>query len=137
MVVSQIIPQEGRPNRKLYEITDAGRAELHQWTSTPLPFEVPRQAWLIQVFFAHSISNEQIVGLFEKRIADLREYLSRCHLAQESIDANYQRLGVKRLRELWQLTLDSGVDYYQNEIIWLEATLPRLHELPPFEFPRE
>jgi DNA-binding PadR family transcriptional regulator len=136
MVASQLIPQEGRPNRKLYAITDAGRAELLRWASTPLPFEVPRQAWLIQVFFAHSLSNEQVVSLFEKRIADLREHLAHCGLAQESIDANYQRIGVERLRELWQLTLDSGMDYYQSEIRWLEKTLSRLHELPLLELPR-
>src|SRR5215208_5644678 len=67
MVESQVIQQEGKPNRKQYEITDAGRAELQRWTSTPLPVEAKREAWLIQVFFAHNLANEDIVALFENR----------------------------------------------------------------------
>jgi PadR family transcriptional regulator AphA len=135
MVESHIIPQEGKPNRKEYKITEAGRAELYRWASTPLSFEVPRHAWLIQVFFAHSLSNEDIARLFENRIADIREYLSQCHLAQEHIDENHQRVRLDRLRDLWQLTLDYGVEYYQNEINWLEKTLPRIHNLPPLGIP--
>ena len=130
LVESHFIPQEGRPNRKEYRITDMGRAELLRWITTPLPVEIPRQAWLIQIFFAHDASNEELVRLFEQRIANLRDYLSQCSAAQANIDANYQMLGVERLRELWQLTLDYGTAYYASEIEWLESTLPRLRQLP-------
>lgn len=129
-VESQIIPQEGKPNRKVYSITDAGRAELQRWITTPLPVEIPRQAWLIQIFFAHDASNAELVRLFEQRIANLRDYLSQCSAAQANIDANYQMLGFERLRDLWQLTLDYGTAYYASEIEWLENTLPRLRQLP-------
>ena len=128
---SHLVPQAGKPNRKVYTITAAGRAELQRWITTPLPVEIPRQAWLIQIFFAHDASNEELACLFEQRIADLRAYLSQCSAAQANIDANYQMLGVERLRDLWQLTLDYGTQYYLNEIDWLEKTLPRLRQLPP------
>ena len=35
LVESQVIPQEGKPNRKQYKITDTGRTELRRWVSTP------------------------------------------------------------------------------------------------------
>lgn len=130
LVESHLVPQAGKPNRKVYTITEPGRAELQRWVTTPLPVEVSRQAWLIQIFFAHDASNDELVRLFEQRIADLRAYLSQCSAAQANIDANYQMLGVERLRELWQLTLDYGNNYYVNEIAWLENTLPRLRQLP-------
>ena len=135
MVESQIIQQVGRPNRKQYQITDAGRSELRYWVSTPLPLEVHREAWLIQVFFAHSITNEELVNLFEKRIETMRECRSRVHVAQENIDENYKQVGIERLRELWQLTLDYGVDYYNSEIVWLEKTLDRIREILPMTLP--
>ncbi|HNO95162.1 MAG TPA: PadR family transcriptional regulator, partial [Anaerolineales bacterium] len=34
---AQIIPQEGKPNRKEYQITAEGRSELRRWLITPLP----------------------------------------------------------------------------------------------------
>ena len=131
MVESQVIQQERKPNRKQYQITEAGRAELRHWVSTPLPIEGPRAAWLIQVFFAHNIANEEIASLFEKRLENLRKYLSQCRLAQTNIDENYKRVGMKRLRDLWQMTLDYGINYYENEIAWLEKELPLVHKLPP------
>ncbi|RPI94079.1 MAG: PadR family transcriptional regulator [Chloroflexi bacterium] len=137
MVESQVIQQEGKPNRKQYKITDAGKTELRRWVSTPLPVEGPRAAWLIQVFFAHNVANEEIANLFEKRIEYLRTYLSQCQLGQKTIDENYKKVGVKRLQSLWQLTLDYGIDHYQNEISWLERTLPIVRKLPPLALPKK
>ena len=136
-VESRIIPQGGRPNRHLYQITAAGNAELQRWVSEPLPLEIHREVWLIQVFFAHGVRNEDIVALFEKRIAALRKQIAHCQGAQEAIDENFERIGIARLKELWQLTLDYGVDYYENEISWLEKTLPRIHNLPKLEVPEQ
>ncbi|HLO29362.1 MAG TPA: PadR family transcriptional regulator [Anaerolineales bacterium] len=137
MVESRVIQQEGKPNRKQYKITNAGRTELRRWVSTPLPVESNRAAWLIQVFFAHNLTNEEIANLFEKRIERLRTSLSECQMAQNNIDKNYQKVGIKRLRNLWQLTLDYGVDYYENEIDWLEKTLPVIRKLPPLTPPKK
>jgi hypothetical protein len=86
---------------------------------TPTIEGAQRRGW-IQVFFAHNLANEEIANLFEKRIENLRAYLSQCQLAQKSIDGNYKQVGIKRLRDLWQLTLDYGINYYENEIVWLE-----------------
>jgi PadR family transcriptional regulator AphA len=137
MVASQIIQQEGKPNRKQYKITNAGKTELRRWVSTPLPVEAKREAWLIQIFFAHNITNEEIASLFENRIERLRKSLSQCQLAQKSIDENSKKVGVKRLQSLWQLTLDYGIDYYKNEISWLEKTLPIVRKLPPLTSPKK
>ena len=137
LVTSKVIQQEGKPNRKQYQTTDAGRAELHRWISTPLPVESPRTAWLIQVFFAHNATNEEIATLFEKRIEELNGYVSQCQFAQTNIDESYKRVGIKRLRDLWQLTLDYGMSYYENEIAWLEKTLPQVRKLPAMEMPKK
>ena len=137
MVESLVIQGEGKPNRKQYQITKEGRAELHRWVSTPLPVEGPREAWLIQVFFAHNATNDEIVSLFEKRIEELKVYVSQCQIAQAGIDEGYKQTGMKRLRDLWQLTLDNGMSYYESEIAWLEKTLPRVRKLPAMEMPKK
>ena len=96
-----------------------------------------KEAWLIQIFFAHGIENKDIEKLFEKRIEDIRKYLAQCEVAQANIDENYKRVGIKRLRDLWQLTLDYGEDHYENEIAWLKKTLPKVRKLPKLEIPKE
>lgn len=137
LVESTIIPQEGKPSRKQYKITNAGRDELRQWVSTPLPSEGPREAWLIQIFFAHGITNEEIANLFEKRIESLQASLEQCQKAEENIEENYRQVGIKRMRDLWQITLDYGMDYYQNEINWLKKTLPQVRKLPSLTPPKK
>jgi DNA-binding PadR family transcriptional regulator len=129
LIESQVIPQVGKPNRKQYQITEAGRKELRRWVSTPLSVEAKREAWLIQVFFAHRLTNQEITSLFEDRIERLRTSLLQCKLLQENIEKN-KRPKEKRLENLWQLTLDYGIHFYKSEIDWLEKTLPAIRKLP-------
>jgi DNA-binding PadR family transcriptional regulator len=136
LVESQVIVQEGRPNRKQYQITEAGQAELHRWLTSPLPLDKVREAWLIQIFFSHFSSNEEITALLEARIQALRERLTVYRTkAQAAVDQNAEQLGLERARQLWQITLDRGVDSYEFELDWLENTLERVHGLPPLTLP--
>ncbi|MFZ6031205.1 MAG: PadR family transcriptional regulator [Chloroflexota bacterium] len=133
---AQLIPQEGKPNRKEYHITEAGRIELHRWLATPLPLEAVRAAWLIQVFFAHNLSNDEICNLFEARLEAVRARLDVYrNEAQAALDENAGQVGVARVQRLWQLTLDYGVSFYQSELSWLEAALVELRHLPPLDSP--
>jgi DNA-binding PadR family transcriptional regulator len=133
-VEANLIVQEGKPNRKLYRITPAGQAELARWLKTPLPVEPVRQAWLIQVFFAHSLRNEDLVELFEARLAQIEARLEGYRQqAQAALERNAAQAGQPRLRALWQITLDNGIDYYEFELGWLRKTLARLRSLPPLE----
>lgn len=137
-VVSQLIPQEGRPNRKQYQITEAGRAELRRWLTSPLPLVQVREGWLIQVFFSHTSMNEEIAALLESRMQAIRERLAVYRtVAQAAIEQNAERVVAERARQLWQITLDYGIDYYEFELAWHEKALARVHELPSLALPNQ
>ena len=68
----EIVPQEDRPDRKVFSITEAGRDELGRWLRTPVPHEGHRMAALIQVFFAGQLPDEEILPLFEQAADELR-----------------------------------------------------------------
>lgn len=132
LVESQVIPQEGKPNRREYRITEAGRTELRRWVITPLPPNPPREAWLIQIFFSHLSSNEEIAALLEARTKAIRERLFVLRTAaQAAMDENAKEIGIERLRQLWQITLDYGIDYYEFELAWNEQALETVRGLPP------
>jgi PadR family transcriptional regulator, regulatory protein AphA len=138
LVDVEIIPQEGKPNRKEFRITEAGLSRLHGWLRTPLPLESAREPWLIQVFFAHNLTNDEIVQLFTARMDSIRAVLDEYRTAaQSSIADNRRRIGIERLGDLWQATLDHGIDHYESELIWLEKMLPRLKDLPPMSMPKK
>ncbi|MCL4531167.1 MAG: PadR family transcriptional regulator [Chloroflexi bacterium] len=134
---AKVIPQEGKPNRKEYQITVEGRGELRRWLVTPLPLEPVREAALIQIFFSHFSSNEEIAALFETRMKEIRERLKILrNVAQAAIDENAKQVGIERARQLWQITLDYGIDYYEFELAWHEKTLKTVRNLPPLTMPQ-
>ncbi len=126
------VEQENRPDRKVYSITPAGAQELHRWLTTPLPLESIRLEWLIQIFFAHQLSNKEIAHLLETRAAAVRERLETYHTqVQANIERNYEQIGMDRARDLWQMTVDYGIAIHEAELSWLEQTLDQVHSLPP------
>jgi hypothetical protein len=87
---------------------------------------------LIQVFFSHSSSNEEIISLLEARMRQLRQHIAILRSdVQAELDANANNIGVERIRQLWQLTLDYGIDLYENELHWLEKTIDQIRALQP------
>src|SRR5258707_14862615 len=61
LVESRIEIQQERPNRKVYQITEAGRAELEAWLQTFQPVPPHRDPFLVQLFFADELPNDAIL----------------------------------------------------------------------------
>jgi len=130
----KVVPQEDKPNRKEYHITHAGRAELHRWVTTPLPLEMVREAWLIQIFFSHASTNEEIINLLKAREKDAQSKLDALRTeTSASMEENAARVGIERLHLLWQMTADYGMAYYESELKWIATAINRVRKLPPME----
>jgi PadR family transcriptional regulator AphA len=128
----EVIEQEDRPNRKLYHITDEGQAELRRWLNTPLDLPTIRHRWLIQVFFAHQLSDEEIGALFEAHAGKLRQKLELFRTeVQAVVERRFAEMDSARSRRLWQFTLDYGIAHLEWELQWIESALKDLHHLPP------
>lgn len=128
LVEATIEVQDGRPNRKVYAITAAGRDELRAWLTTVQPLPIYREAFLIQIFFAAQLSNETIVGLLQQQIDMHRERLAHyeaIHIPDPGSDPQKMRL-----RRLQNATLDYGKRGEQMYIDWLEATMEMVRGLP-------
>ena len=69
------IPQEGKPDRKVYRITEAGRARLLEALGKPDPSHKIRSEFLAMMCFAHLMTAEQIRTVLEHRKEELGRYL--------------------------------------------------------------
>jgi len=135
-ITHETVEQEKRPDRKVYSITLEGVNHLQTWLKTPLPLNDLREAWLIQIFFSHYLSNLEIETLLTARLESVKQKLENLKLdAQDALDRNTRNIGVPRAGALWQMTLDYGVCMYQAEIAWLENTINKTKLLPPLAFP--
>lgn len=75
LVECQHIPQEGRPDRKVYRITAAGREHLLTALENPCPSHKVRSEFLATMCFSHLMSREQIETVLENRVKEMSEYL--------------------------------------------------------------
>lgn len=128
-VNKHVIPQTDKPNRKEYSLTEAGRVELRHWLTTPLPPSPVREAWLIQIFFSHNSTNEEITQLLEARLSDIRRILAADQSA--AVVPPVAPPGFERAWALWQTTRDYGTAFYEFELHWHLEMLERVKNLPP------
>lgn len=125
-VEMEVVPQEDRPNRKVYRLTKSGEEELRRWLTTPLPPNQPRVPWLIQVFFAGQLSDEEILALFEREAGQLRDQLARYEQIPQKSAEYVKAVGSPREAFFWMLTLEYGSTVNQAELEWIESVIERL-----------
>lgn len=75
MVDCEEIRQQGKPDRKVYRITDAGREHLLAALDKPAPSHKVRSEFLATMCFAHLMSGEQIRSVLAHRLDEIGQYL--------------------------------------------------------------
>ena len=75
LVTCEHFPQEGKPDRKVYSITDAGTGQLLRALEYPNPSHKVRSEFLAMMWFAHLMTAEQIDTVIENRLEELDRYI--------------------------------------------------------------
>ena len=94
LVEFEEIEQDGKPDRKVYSITDKGREELMSGLDDSNPSHRVRSEFLATLWFAHLLSKGQIDEIFDNKLAELDK---TCALINEfmSIDGDNASNGSK------------------------------------------
>ena len=74
LVTCEEIPQDGKPDRKVYEITDAGKAYLLNALEDPAPCHKVRSEFLATMCFAHLMPDQQVQAVLDFRIEECAHY---------------------------------------------------------------
>ena len=120
------VHQEDRPDRKVYHITEAGRAALIQWLSAPPPMRRPRSAPLIQVFFAGQLSDQEILAKFEGYAEIMRAILSQYDQVPDHLGPFQNEIPSPREHFFWMLTLENGIASMRANLAWAESIIERI-----------
>jgi len=75
MVEFEEVPQEGKPDRKVYTITEKGREELMKGLSNAKPTHKVRSEFLAMMCFAHLMPEEQINRVIDNKLLELDAFL--------------------------------------------------------------
>lgn len=122
----RVEPRDGRPDRKVYSISDAGRRELDAWLASPVDDQPSRNELLLKLFFARRAGTEEAVGLVET----FRELQSRLFERYEAIESEL-RGGHSGDADLpyWLITVRYGRHVSRALLDWCDETLGTLGEL--------
>jgi len=120
------VPQEDRPDRKVYHITDAGRVALRTWISGPPPLDEPRSAPLIQVFFSGQLSDQEILAKFEGYVAIMQAILDQYDKVPNSIGPYQEEIPSPREHFFWLLTLENGIANMHANLQWAQNVVERI-----------
>jgi DNA-binding PadR family transcriptional regulator len=70
------IPQDGKPERKVYRLTEAGRLEFLRALRTTSPQHKLRSEFLAMIYFAELMDPERLDALLDDQCRQLRETLA-------------------------------------------------------------
>lgn len=127
-IVCSVEIQHDRPNRKVYHITEAGRAELTRWLQTHQPLPVVREPLLVQLYFAAQLSDQAIVQLLEQELEARYQKLAECEALRNSPSpinaiATLDDLSLSREKKLHRLVLDLVIQREQTYLDWLKDAI--------------
>lgn len=75
LVEFEEIPQDGKPDRKVYSITEKGRQALEKSLSDPSSSHKIRSEFLANLWFAHLMPAEKIDALIDAKLVEIDKFL--------------------------------------------------------------
>lgn len=132
--------QHDRPNRKIYQITEAGESELRCWLQTHQPLPVLREPLLAQLHFAAQLPNDAIIHLLEQELKARHQKLASCEALRSpsaSGNSNISSLAHSgasseqlRQQKMHQLVLELITQREQTYLRWLNDAIEMLRRQP-------
>lgn len=118
--------QEGKPNRYVYTLTEAGQEEFRIWLSRPVEYDVGRVEILLKLFFGSQLPASENL----RKVAEFRE-------VQQHLLAKYNGIeqwlrtsqAGHRAQPYWQMTVSYGQHVSGALTDWCDETLEKLKSL--------
>jgi len=129
LVTSELIQQEGQPERRVYTIQPVGQQALKDWLNqTQTEVSPIKEDLLVRLFFSGQRDPQMV--LTELRLQDelhqakLAAYHAIAeHMAKDEVQ-NHPAL--KRDQQFWRLTLEMGMRYEEMYIGWLKSAIEKI-----------
>lgn len=127
---STLILQTGKPDKKVYQITDEGKQELLHWLAFEDSGFTMRTPLLMKVFFMGELSPKESITFFENFQKEIENYLAGLQMADKYIEIFSEQIPEKEKALYWEMTLDFGKRNMQMDIDWAKSCIAKLKALP-------
>lgn len=123
-VLSNIEQQKGKPNRKIYKITDKGKKELRKWLGEPLEISQTKNKMLIKVFFGNQMDRHDFINHIREQREQAIKFLEKAKNEHKQAADQYAiKLDAKDDEQFWLLSLDFCIRKSKMTIDWCNSAL--------------
>lgn len=132
-LTSERVIQDEKPNKRVYSITEAGRAEFLRWLATLDPLaNTPRtkNAFMMRIFFGGELSTEQTLKLLHSGRELVLDHVRQMEAIINNFDAGvYDGYNDDPNKvKYWKLTALSGEIMSKANLEWLDKAIAILEE---------
>jgi PadR family transcriptional regulator AphA len=124
LVTSARKRQSGKPDRKVFSLTDLGRQTLSAWLDTDAPFSPPRDPFWLQLYFGASATDETLLARF---LAVRSTHQKRLEGLRADATASAQDAGASdRLAALRDAAFSGAIAVERAQIDWIDDCIEGL-----------
>lgn len=120
-------PQDGKPDRKIYSITDAGRDALGEWFKQPTVHPTIRDEFAAKIMACSVQDSAPFREQFAVIIEESHQLLAHYQEIESTYYANPETL--TKTQRLERLALRRNLLTHQAWIVWAEEALAELNAL--------
>ncbi|MEK5037815.1 PadR family transcriptional regulator [Sporosarcina sp. FSL K6-3457] len=124
LVDSKLVPQDGKPDKKVFSITEKGADELAHWLHSQPETPKIKDAFLMQAFFMDNIPADEVI--FQLKFYQ-KERQQRLEKMQRTIAETWQGIKERNVMSsrivMSAVVLKRGIEQEIDYIKWCEETI--------------
>ena len=124
LIQSRLVLQEGKPDKKLYSITEKGKDDLINWLLAPPEVQKTKDAFLMQTFFMDNIPADEVLLKLHMYKKERQQRLDKMKkIVSERIRSIKERNVMKPRIIMSSAVLKRGLEQEIQSIKWCEETI--------------
>jgi PadR family transcriptional regulator, regulatory protein AphA len=130
LLTSQMVMEEGQPNRRVYNITDEGKKKLQDWLDKPLTeLDDYKCELLVKVFFSGFREDEDVLNelILQRKLHT--QHLSVYQELDKFLESHIKTHADPRMIIYSRFTLQMGLRYERMFIGWLDDTIEEIKNM--------
>ena len=125
----EVISQEGKPDKKVFSITESGREELNHWLSEDRSEFIVRSSLLMKTFFRGERSIDENIRYFDNLKTDGESFLKGLMSSPPKTEDYSQMISDPVKAVYWKMTVGFGIMYARMYCDWAEKCKKELEDL--------
>jgi PadR family transcriptional regulator AphA len=126
LVTFEVVEQSDRPDKKIYTITDAGRAALRRWAAAPMAMPGERSELMLKAYSVWLAEPEQAIKLFRTHEEYHAAQLAHYEQIMSELEEKYGDIAVDTPQFGDYATLRRGIDYERGYVAWCRWMVEQL-----------